>query len=168
MKNENFSILLSVAPGHVLLNRKEKMYWKPIEGAGKCTAPKRTRIGDAGLDICSSESKILPLLIPRIVKTQIAMSFDADHVLVIKDRSSLGKRGIKVLAGVMDSNYRGEYMVILINLNLLKPLQFLKAGAKICQGLLLKLGFHDQLSAWFSASLSDTDRGEGRFGSTDV
>jgi len=52
-----------------------------------------------------------------IVKTGIAMQFPNNYVAQIWDRSSLGSRGIHRLAGVIDSSYRGEIMVVLINLS---------------------------------------------------
>lgn len=49
----------------------------------------------------------------KMIPTGIASSFDDDYVLNLRsERSSVGKHGVSVMAGVVDSGYRGEIMVM--------------------------------------------------------
>ena len=79
-------------------------------------------------------------------------------------RSGLAlKKGIDVMAGVIDADYRGELGVILINLGE-EPVQ-INAGDKIAQ---LIIETRHRCNFVEVADLNNTDRGAGGFGSTDV
>ncbi|MBQ8468156.1 MAG: dUTP pyrophosphatase [Clostridia bacterium] len=51
----------------------------------------------------------------RAVPTGIAMAFDKKYYVQIEERSSMAKIGIKKSGGVMDSGYRGEYLIMTYN-----------------------------------------------------
>jgi dUTP pyrophosphatase len=72
------------------------------------------------------------------------------------------KNGLDVLAGVIDSDYRGEICCILYNTG--DAVISLKAGSKICQLILEKIITPE--AAWV-VDLDETARGAGGFGSTD-
>jgi len=78
--------------------------------------------GDAGYDLYSAEEYILQPLERKLFKTNIAMSIPYGYYGRIADRSGNAfKRGLHVMGGVIDSTYRGDIGVILVNLNRLEP-----------------------------------------------
>jgi dUTP pyrophosphatase len=123
--------------------------------------PARAHPGDAGLDLFGAADALLAPHEPVRVPTGIAMAIPNGHVGMICDRSSMGARGVRVLGGIVDAGYRGEVQIILINLRN-EPLTLAK-GDKIAQMLVVPVslaGIEER------ASLDDTSRGEGGFGST--
>lgn len=76
-------------------------------------------------------------------------------------RSSLNKKGIACLTGVIDSGYTGEIAVIL---NSVGALARIKKGDRIAQLVVTKLADIDDAVA--VDKLDDTERGDGGFGST--
>lgn len=94
------------------------------------------------------------------VRTGIAVEFPPGYVALIWDRSSLGSKGIHRFAGVIDADYRGEWVVCLHNTG--DHAFFVERGDKIAQVLF------QPVMAWdiVEGELSDTSRGEGGFGST--
>lgn len=80
--------------------------------------PKYAHDGDAGMDLHSSENYILKQGDKVLVSTGICMAIPKGYVGLIWDRSGLAaKNSIHVLAGVVDSGYRGEVCVVLKNLS---------------------------------------------------
>jgi dUTP pyrophosphatase len=80
--------------------------------------PTRSRVGDAGYDLFACESAIIPPLERRVIPIGIAIEIPEGYYGRIAPRSGLAvKKGIDVLAGVVDSGYRDEIGVVLINLN---------------------------------------------------
>lgn len=99
-----------------------------------------------------------------MVSTGISVAFSNDVYLRIAPRSGLAaKHGIDVLAGVVDSDYRGEIKVILVNHG--KERFIISPGDRIAQMILERIK-----TAMFSevSSLSDTARSSKGFGSTGV
>ncbi len=81
--------------------------------------PEYAKQGDAAFDLYSYESQPINLDPGkrRTVKTGIAMAIPEGYAGIIKGRSGFAhKNGIDVLAGVIDSGYRGEIGVVLVNL----------------------------------------------------
>lgn len=74
---------------------------------------------DLGVDFYyrDQSARIVTLPPHKVVKlpTGIIMAMDSDYGLILKERSSLGSKGIAVRAGVIDSGYRGEVIVCLEN-----------------------------------------------------
>lgn len=84
--------------------------------------PSQSKFGDAGYDLRAVE----PIAIGRgqraLVKTGISIAIPAGYYGRIAPRSGLAlKNGIDVLAGVIDSTYRGEIGVILLNTEIPSP-----------------------------------------------
>ena len=125
--------------------------------------PRRQRARDAGYDVYAAEDFWLPLLVPRKIRTEIAVAVPDSHVLKFFDRSGTGSRGVLTLAGVIDENYRGELLVCLVNLNALRPVQRFRRGDRICQALIFPI-VQDELEE--CDDLDETDRGEAGFGSS--
>ncbi len=87
---------------------------------------------DAGYDVyaCLADDWLeIPPRETRPVPTGIASAFPADWYFHIGERGSTGVRGISKRAGVIDSGFRGEWFIVLTNLND-APLFFVKPEAE--------------------------------------
>lgn len=124
--------------------------------------PTRTHHDDAGLDLCSREEFTLQPGERKAVDTGIAVAIPAGHVGLIWDKSSVPfKYGVKTMGGVIDTQYRGEIKVIMINLSQ-EPASF-TIGQKLAQLVVQKV---EILPVREVAELETTDRGEKGFGSS--
>ena len=75
---------------------------------------------DAGYDIYACFEPDFFVIEPfktRPVPTGIAAAFSSKYYAQVEERSSTGKNGIKKSAGVFDSGYRGEYLILTYNTN---------------------------------------------------
>jgi dUTP pyrophosphatase len=121
---------------------------------------------DLGYDVFALEGATLA---PRAtVKVRTGISVEARHPqsgaplgLLVRDRSSMAARGIATTAGVIDSGYRGEILVLMTNLG--QADVELKAGEKIAQMIPVPVltGAVEQV-----ASLEDSARAGKGFGSS--
>ncbi|HHD92618.1 MAG TPA: dUTP diphosphatase [Candidatus Portnoybacteria bacterium] len=118
--------------------------------------------GDAGLDICAAENTTLTPLQPVLINTGIKMDFPSGYVALIWDKSSLAFLGIHVLGGVIDSNYRGEIKVVLINLTNKKI--NIQKRQKIAQILLQKVEKMEMIEVEKLNLSSREDKGFGSSG----
>ncbi|MEO7161709.1 MAG: dUTP diphosphatase [Bdellovibrionia bacterium] len=123
--------------------------------------PTRAHPDDAGLDLYGLEDVFLEAGQGKVAKTGIALALPKGHVGLITDRSSLAKKGITTAGGVIDAGYRGEIQVVLWNISP-TPVQ-LKRGERIAQLLILPIATPVVAEV---ASLDETQRGLGGFGST--
>lgn len=120
--------------------------------------------GDAGMDLYSVEDRVLAPGERRSVPTGIAIALPDGYVSLVWDKSGVShKFGVKTLGGVLDSGYRGEYLVGLINLG--QEDFVIKKGQKIAQLLIQKVERPDIAVV---DELDETSRGTGGFGSTGV
>ncbi len=79
--------------------------------------PKYAKQGDAAFDLRSSESKVIRAGKKELFKTGLRIAVPEEHCGLLWDRSGMAaKHGIHCLAGVLDSGYRGEIVVVLHNL----------------------------------------------------
>ena len=117
--------------------------------------------GDAGMDIFSNEDVVIKVGQKHVFATGFALELPEGHCALIWDKGGLGAKGLKVLGGVGDYNYRGEYMVALVNLGL-EDYEF-KKGDKIAQMLIQPIIIAELEEV---EELSESIRGEGRHGST--
>lgn len=129
-------------------------------------SPHYAHPGDAGLDLFAiAESEILPGE-SKLIKTGIAIELPVGVEAQIRPRSGLAlKHSITVLntPGTIDTGYRGEIGVILINHGRTK-FQVVK-GMKIAQ---MVIASFIQAEISVVEKLSDSRRGSGGFGSTGV
>ena len=118
--------------------------------------------GNAGFDLYATEEGILAPGERIAVPLGIATSFNPEYYMRVAPRSGLAaKNGINVLAGVIDSSYRGEWKVILHNTS---TLYFdWNIGDRIAQAIPEKISTEEFT---FVERLNETERGEGGFGST--
>lgn len=118
--------------------------------------------GDAGMDFyCIHEVVFKPGKQER-VHTGVAIEIPDGYVGLIWDKSGTSfNLGLKVMGGVMDSSYRGEVIMSLLNTSN-KEVR-LEKGQKVAQMLIQKFEHCDIMEV---SELSKTVRGEGREGST--
>jgi dUTP pyrophosphatase len=135
------------------------MLVKLLNEFAKC--PTKADPGAAGYDIASSEAVEIQPNSRMLVSTGISLSFDKEHYFRIAPRSGLSVKGIDVGAGVIDSSYRGEIKVLLINNS--KDSVFFQRGDRIAQGIFEKI-YSGNLEV--VQELDTTERGAGGFGST--
>jgi len=125
--------------------------------------PQRAHEGDAGLDLFSADYySILPGE-SVVVSTGIKMAIPAGYAGLIWDKSGIAKSGIHTTAGVIDSSYRGEIMVNMINLS--EDIYNIAPGQKIAQ-ILIQPAPNLEIE---EAKINDlTDRDDNGFGSSGI
>lgn len=128
--------------------------------------PSYQTVEAAGFDFHAIEGLTLEVGQRALVKTGLSMALPFGYELQIRPRSGLAyKHGITVLnsPGTVDSDYRGELMVLLINHG--EKAFVIEKNERIAQGVIQAV-----TQARFSIvdTLSETDRGAGGFGSTGV
>lgn len=123
--------------------------------------PTRMSQGAAGYDLYAAEEKSIEPGETELIPLHIAIGIPPGWVGSIRDRSSLGARGIHVFAGTVDSDYTGPVFVALHNAT--RENFFVNKGDRIAQ-----LVVHPVLQTSFhvSAQLPQTQRGQNGFGST--
>lgn len=124
--------------------------------------PTRATDSDAGYDLYSTNDGVVPARGRKVVGTGIAIAIPPGHYGRVAPRSGLAvKRGIDVLAGVVDSGYRGEVGVVLQNLSD-EDFPF-KKGDRVAQLILEQCN----TIGWVELDeLEDSVRSDGGFGST--
>jgi dUTP pyrophosphatase len=142
-------------------------------------APQQANPADAGYDLFSTEYVTLEPGQRTLISTGLSIAIPEGYYGRIAPRSGLAvKKGIDVMAGVIDSTYRGEVKILLINLNFegynLTPSVYesmfgsgnkidIKPGDRIAQLIIEKC----YSSEWTEMeTLNDTQRGSGGFGSS--
>jgi dUTP pyrophosphatase len=129
----------------------------------KAVLPARGSALSAGLDLCSIEDVELQPKQRAVVPTGLAVAIPPGFYGRVAPRSGLAaKNGLDVLAGVIDSDYRGEIRCVLYNTG--DEVIELPAGSKICQLIVEQIITPG--AAWVN-DLDSTARGAGGFGSTD-
>ena len=120
--------------------------------------------GAAGMDVVSAEDVTIAPGARHAVATGLALAIPQGYEIQVRPRSGLAlKHGITVpnTPGTIDSDYRGELKVILINLG--DDLFAIQRGDRVAQLVLAPV----VQAAWDEvAELDATTRGEGGFGST--
>ena len=144
--------------------------------------PEYAHVGDAGMDVYAVEDTILNLGIPKVVKVGLVADIPDGYELQVRPRSGLSVKGVTVwnAPGTIDSNYRGEIGVILMYLNnevgsvynmdgtcsyTPKTKFNISKGDRIAQLVLAPV---TKAEIYEVREVSQTDRGEGGFGSTGV
>jgi len=124
--------------------------------------PKRGSALAAGLDVYSIEDLNIAPRQRVTARTGLAVAIPPGFYGRVAPRSGLAsKNGLDVLAGVIDSDYRGEVCVLLYNTG--DDAIELPAGSKICQLIVEQIITPE---ATWANELDETARGAGGFGST--
>jgi dUTP pyrophosphatase len=145
-----------------------KIFYKLFDEAKKTILPEYKTTGSAGMDLFSaSEDEIV--IKPGetgLIPTNLILEIPEGYEGGIRPRSGLAlKYGITVLnsPGTVDSDYRGEVKVLLINHG--KENFTIKYGDRIAQLIICK---HEKAVLIKSDNISETQRGEGGYGSTGI
>lgn len=131
----------------------------------EATVPKRATQGSAGYDLCAVTYAVLAPRSRIIVPTGLRITIPEDCYGRIAPRSSLAVKGIDVLAGVVDSDYRDEVKIVLVNLG---EIEFVvNPGDRIAQLILERIRTPPVLCVNDEVIHEDTDKKRvGGFGST--
>ncbi len=137
-----------------------KLKIKKLHGDAKATA--YAHHDDAGFDLFASEDTVLKVGARTGVHTGIAIEIPEGFVGLIWDKSGIGiKEGIKTLGGVVDSTYRGEILIGMVNLS--EKDYLFEKGHKVAQMLIQK---KERVEIEEVSELIETKRGNDGFGST--
>lgn len=136
----------------------------------KAVVPTKGSSGAAGYDLYTTESYELKPGERKAFKTDVAIAIPEGFYGRVAPRSGLAvKHGIDVLAGVIDSDYRGEILVALINLSdtpILLPI--IKDGKETAVAQIIFESCATVVNGFSVVDdLTDTQRGADGFGSSD-
>ncbi|HSB18821.1 MAG TPA: dUTP diphosphatase [Anaeromyxobacteraceae bacterium] len=126
--------------------------------------PRYQTAGAAGLDLRADEDVLLAPGERRPVPTGLAVEIPPGHEGQVRPRSGLAARhgiGMVNAPGTIDSDYRGEVVVILVNHG--QAPFAARRGERIAQLVIAPVA---RVEVELAERLSDTDRGDGGFGST--
>jgi dUTP pyrophosphatase len=127
--------------------------------------PRRAHEGDAGLDLYACEAAHIGPGERWSVGTGVAVEIPKGHAGLVLPRSGLAKKhGITLVnsPGLIDSGYRGEIRVLLLNTDPAETFR-VEPGDRIAQLVISPIALAEPVEA---ASLADSARGDGGFGSS--
>jgi dUTP pyrophosphatase len=127
--------------------------------------PQRAYPGDAGLDLVSREHVEIGPGERAVVGTGIAVAIPDGHAGLVVPRSGLAARhgiGIANAPGLVDSGYRGEVRVVLLNTDRQERFT-VEPGMRIAQLVLVPVATPEPVDV---AALPETERGAAGFGSS--
>lgn len=128
----------------------------------QATLPTYAHPGDAGMDIYSNETCVLAPHERRAIKTGVALAIPQGYVGLVWDKSGRAlKEGLTTMAGVIDAGYRGEVMIVMLNTS--DSPASIERGQKLSQVLIQPVESAELVEV---ATLDDSSRGTGGFGST--
>ena len=130
--------------------------------------PQYETAGSAGMDLRAmlTEPVIIKPLQRALIPTGLYIELPEGYEAQIRPRSGLAfKKGLSILnaPGTIDSDYRGEIKVLLINLS--NETSVVNTGERIAQMVIAK---YERVGLDEVDSLSDTERGAGGFGHTGI
>lgn len=130
----------------------------------KSKVPTKTNIHDAGFDLYSIIDTVIAPKQRKTVRTGISLEMPEHFAGLIWPRSGLSvKQGIDVLAGVVDSGYRGEIMVCLYNTS--DDSVNIQTGDRIAQIIFQEV---PRVIMEVHESLGSSQRGDKGFGSSGI
>jgi dUTP pyrophosphatase len=133
-----------------------------VKVAGPGVLPAYSSEGAAGADLVASEGVSVAPGARAAVPTGLHLQIPAGHVGLVWPRSGLAiKHGIDTLAGVIDSDYRGEVRVVLVNHG--GTAFEIKPGDRIAQLLVQRV---ERAGFTRVEALAESERGTNGFGST--
>jgi dUTP pyrophosphatase len=119
--------------------------------------------GDAGYDLYASEDAIIKPMERRLVKTGVSLEIPEGYYGHISDRSGMAyKKGAHCLGKIVDSTYRGEIGIIILNTDMYEQIK-ISTGDRIAQIIFKK---HEEVEFVESEKLSETERSSGGYGSS--
>lgn len=132
-------------------------------------APYRAHASDAGADLFSKETVVIYPDDQYLVDTGVSISIPFGYAGFIFNRSSQGKIRVRISngTGIIDSDYRGNLKVLLVN-NGLDPYTIIKYETRIAQLVIVPilLASFEPWNLENHGEWNNTERGTGGFGST--
>ena len=125
--------------------------------------PTYAHIGDACCDCYAAEDLVIPSGEIRKVKLGFCLELPAGYEAQTRPRSGLSSKGVVVILGTIDSNYRGEVCAIIAN-NTLDDFS-IKFGDRVCQ---MKIERVELIIFEEVEELSESERNANGFGSTGI
>lgn len=125
--------------------------------------PEYATAGAAGLDLYACLDTPMELAAGEgvLVPSGVAVAIPQGYVGLVRDRSSLAVQGLLTVAGVIDSDYRGEVLIALRNAGTTPA--SIQLGQRVAQMLIIPC---PQAAVEELPELPVTARGTGGFGST--
>ena len=123
--------------------------------------PSYAHPGDIGMDMYALETKTLLPGEHYFFWHGFALEFPVGYGAIVMDKGSISKAGLKSMGGVFDAGYRGEYNTHLVNLS--DEPYTVEEGDKVAQLVIFPISIADLVE---TDTLSESARGEGKFGST--
>jgi len=123
--------------------------------------PKYHHPGDVGMDMYAMETVTLKPGEHHRFWHGFALEFPAGYGAIIMDKGSISKAGLAHMGGVYDAGYRGEYNTLLVNLS--DTSYTFEEGDKVAQLVIMPVVIGELEE---TDRLSESVRGEGKFGST--
>lgn len=139
---------------------------KRLESAGDLPLPSYETSGSAGMDVRAAEEAVIAPANRALVGTGFAFAIPAGYEIQVRPRSGLAlKKGVSIpnTPGTIDSDYRGELKVILINHGAEDFM--VQRGDRIAQIIVAPV---QRAILMEVADLDETERGSGGFGSTGI
>jgi dUTP pyrophosphatase len=124
--------------------------------------PSRSYESAAGLDLYCLEDVEVSYNNKVEIKTGVAFKFDKNTYGLLRDRSSLARKGCMISGGVIDNDYTGEIIILMTLTGYVDPV-ILKKGDKVAQMLVLPMVDYFLTEA---QDLGTTERGDKGFGSS--
>lgn len=130
--------------------------------------PEYQTAGSAGMDLRAyvKERVILKPLERKLIPTGLFIEIPLGYEVQVRPRSGLAiKKGLTLIntPGTIDSDYRGEIMIPMINLS--GEIQSIEDGDRIAQMIVAK---HETVAWELSKELGDSQRGHSGFGHTGI
>lgn len=124
--------------------------------------------GSAGLDICAANTEdiVIPSMRRVLIPSGLSVALPIGYEAQIRPRSGLAvKHGVTILnaPGTIDSDYRGEIMILLINLGTEDFI--ITRGMRIAQMIVTR---YENVKWNLVSNLDETDRNYKGFGSTGI
>lgn len=143
-----------------------KIFVKKLNNGKDLPLPRYMTNGAAGMDLyaCVDEEVVIDPMKIKLIPTGISVSIQEGYEAQIRPRSGLAlKHGISIVntPGTIDSDYRGEIKIIMINFGD-KPF-LVKRGDRIAQMVINKIETPEIIE---TDNLDETERGRDGFGST--
>ncbi len=141
------------------------MFIKVLKLSKLATLPKKATVGSLCYDIYAAENKVLRTFVPNKISTGLAFELPSGLGMDIRPRSGLSSAGIIMLnaPGTLDSDYRGELFILLMNLT--SETYRVSALDRIAQIRFIRNIDTEPIFEIVEA-LSETVRGTGGLGST--
>jgi dUTP pyrophosphatase len=125
--------------------------------------PTRSRENDAGYDVYADADYTIKPMERQLVKTGVAISIPIGYYGHMSDRSGMAlRKGAHCLGKIIDSSFRGEVGVILLNTDMYEPIKIQK-GDRIAQIIFKK---YESVEFEKVEDLDETDRSNNGYGSS--